>query len=120
MQCSFLGAHEPPRADICRTLAVVSVASSRRRTLPLGPARSPLLPGRREPAADLRSPADSSASLAMALEVAWVDSAVWPLISLRTCMLRAMFCAALVCWRALPEMFCTRLAIWVDNCSGSL
>ena len=27
-------------------------------------------------------------------------------------MLRAMFCAAPVCGRALPEMFWTRLAIW--------
>ena len=44
-------------------------------------------------------------------EVALVDSAVWALISFRICMLRAMFCAAPVCWRALPEIFCTRLAI---------
>ena len=55
----------------------------------------------------------------MAAEVALVDSAVWALISLRTCMLRAMFCAAPVCWRALPEMFCTRLAIWLETCSIS-
>ena len=34
-------------------------------------------------------------------------------------MLRAMFCAAPVCWRALPEMFCTRLAIWLETCSIS-
>jgi hypothetical protein len=34
-------------------------------------------------------------------------------------MLRAMACAAEVCWRALAEMFCTRLAIWFETCSIS-
>src|SRR4029077_2109062 len=112
--------HEPPRAEICRTLAVLSGASSMRFTLPLpAGARSPLLPGRRKPAADLRRPADSSASFAIAAEVWLVVSAVWALISLRICMLRAMPCAAPVCWRALPEMFCARLAIWLETCSIS-
>ena len=34
-------------------------------------------------------------------------------------LMRAMFWAAPVCWRELPEMFCTRLAIWLDTCSIS-
>ena len=87
---------------------MLSVASSiffRRTLLPAEP-----LPGRRKPDADLRSPAESSASLAIAIEMA-LDSAYCALISFRTCMLRAMPCAALVWARALEEMFCTRLAI---------
>ena len=108
--------HEPPSAEMCRTVAVDALVSSSRLKAPVG---SMVAPGRRKPVAALRNPADSSASLAMAAEVALVDSAVWALISFSTPMLRAMFCAAPVCWRALPEMFCTRLAIWFDTCSIS-
>src|SRR5690349_17092476 len=73
------------------------IASSRRLKAPLAPTGSELVPGRWKPAAALRKPADSSASFAIAAEVALVDSAVCALISFRTCMLRAMFCAAPVC-----------------------
>ncbi len=107
---SGLSLQVPPTAeDICRRAAVLP--SSSRLKAPEVPIGSFAVPGSLKPAAALRSPADSSASLAMAAEVAWVDSAVWALISFRTCMLRAMFCAAPVCWRELPEMFWTRLAI---------
>src|SRR5665213_2060742 len=68
-------------------------------------------PGRRNPEADRRRPADRSASFAIAPEVALVESAVCALISFNTCMLRAIACAAAVWERALAEMFCTRLAI---------
>ena len=51
--------------------------------------------------------------------VAWVLSAVWALTSRSTCVLRAMFCAAADWLRELPEMFCTRLAIWFETCSIS-
>src|SRR5580704_2527808 len=108
---------EPPSEAIWRTLAVLSPVSSiffSRTLLPAG-----VLPGSRKPAADLRSPAESSASLAIAAEVALVDSAVCALISFSTPMLRAMFCAAVVWARALEEMLCTRLAIWFDTCSIS-
>src|SRR5256885_14574321 len=88
--------HEPPSAEMCRTVAVDALVSSSRLKAPVG---SMTAPGRRKPVAALRNPADSSASLAMAAEVALVDSAVWALISFRTPMLRAMFWAAPVCWR---------------------
>src|SRR5882672_3040125 len=71
--------------------------------------------GSRKPDTDLRSCADSSASLPMEFEVALVESAVCELISRSTCMLRAMAPAAEACPRELAEMFCTRLAIWFDD-----
>src|SRR6185312_4725867 len=115
-------AQVPPSADNGRPGGADTAAlapSSNRLNAPVEPMGSVLVPGSRKPAAALRSPAESSASLAIAAEVALVDSAVWTLISLRTCMLRAMFWAAPVCWRELPEIFCTRLAIWFDTCSIS-
>ena len=89
--------------------------SSTRRNVPVVAVElrigSCVVPGSRKPAADLRKPDDNSASFAIAADVALVESAVCALISFSTCMFRAMFCAAVVCWRELPEMFCTRLAI---------
>src|SRR6185503_15185919 len=76
-------------------------------------------PGRRNPEADCRMAADNCASLEMLCDVAVVDSAVCVEISLRTCMLRAIFCASLTCWRELLKMLLTRLAIWLDTCSIS-
>src|SRR5512138_422245 len=75
--------------------------------------------GRRKPATDLRSCAESSASLPTELDVAVEFSVVCALISRSTCMLRAMLCAAEACCRELAEMFCTKLAIWFDTCSIS-
>src|SRR6185437_7669182 len=72
-------------------------------------------PGKRKPAMDLRSAAARSASLMIDCEVALVESADCVLISRSTCMLRASACAADACPRALAEMFCTRLAIWLDT-----
>src|SRR5690606_30627792 len=76
-------------------------------------------PGNRNPEADWRLAADSCASFEMLCEVAVVDSAVCVEISLRTCMLRAIFCASVTCWRELEKMLFTRLAIWLDTCSIS-
>src|SRR4029079_1588171 len=76
-------------------------------------------PGRRNPEADWRIAADNCASLEMLCEVAVVAAAVCVEISLSTCMLRAIFCASVTCWRELEKMFCTRLAIWVETCSIS-
>src|SRR5262245_6469602 len=72
-------------------------------------------PGRRNPAIDLRSAAARSASLMIDCEVALVESADCVLISRSTCMLRASAWLAAACPRALAEMFCTRLAIWLDT-----
>src|ERR1700722_208721 len=67
--------------------------------------------GSRNPATDLRSCAESAASLAMEVEVAVEPSAVCDEISRTTCMFFEMLPDTAACWRALAEMFCTRLAI---------
>src|SRR6202021_4011777 len=67
--------------------------------------------GRRNPATDFRSCADSAASLAMEVEVAVEPSAVCDEISRTTCMFFEMLPDTAACWRALAEMFCTKLAI---------
>ena len=67
--------------------------------------------GRRNPATDLRSCADNAASFAIDVEVADEPSAVCDEISRTTCMFFEMLPEATACWRALAEMFCTRLAI---------
>ena len=67
--------------------------------------------GRRNPATDLRSCADSAASLAMEVEVAVEPSAVCDEISRTTYMFFEMLPDTVACWRALAEMFCTKLAI---------
>ena len=83
------------------------------------PAPPPAAPGSRKPDTERRRSVESSASFEIATEVALVESAVWRLISFSTCMLRVMLCDACACWRELPEMFCTRLAIWFETFSIS-
>src|SRR5271155_2708217 len=67
--------------------------------------------GSLKPAADLRSCADNAASLAIEAAVAVDPSAVCEEISRTTCMFFEILPEAAACWRALAEMFCTRLAI---------
>src|ERR1700677_759892 len=67
--------------------------------------------GSRNPATDLRSCAESAASLAMEVEVAVEPSAVCDEISRTTCMFFEILPDTAACWRALAEMFCTKLAI---------
>src|SRR5580704_14701269 len=67
--------------------------------------------GSRNPATDLRNCAESAASLAMEVDVAVDPSAVCEEISRTTCMFSEILPDAAACWRALAEMFCTRLAI---------
>jgi hypothetical protein len=67
--------------------------------------------GSRNPATDLRSCAESAASFAMEVDVAVDPSAVCDEISRTTCMFLEILPDTAACWRALAEMFCTRLAI---------
>src|ERR1700719_1834825 len=67
--------------------------------------------GSRNPATDFLNCADSAASLAIDVEVAVEPSAVCDEISRTTCMFFEILPDAAACWRALAEMFCTRLAI---------
>src|ERR1700690_3869230 len=67
--------------------------------------------GSRNPATDLRSCAESAASLAIEVEVAVEPSAVCDEISRTTCMFFEILPETAACCRALAEMFCTRLAI---------
>src|ERR1700683_3465229 len=67
--------------------------------------------GSLNPATDLRNWADSAASLAMEVEVAVEPSAVCEEISRTTCMFFEILPDTAACWRALAEMFCTKLAI---------
>src|ERR1700743_3979964 len=75
--------------------------------------------GRRKPATDLRSCAETAASLAIDVEVAVEPSAVCEEISRTTCMFLEMLPETAACWRALAEMFCTRLAILLGTWSIS-
>src|SRR5579859_593104 len=76
-----------------------------------GGAAAPPKSGSRKPATDFRSCADSAASLAIDVEVAVEPSAVCDEISRTTCMFFEMSPDAAACWRALAEIFCTKLAI---------
>ena len=98
-ECANPGATSTPRSlhrsAVARGPAATLVpgtpaASSGADPVPMAPRCMPvvlLAPGRRKPVIDLRNDADRSASLAIACEVALVESADCALISRSTCML---------------------------------
>ena len=75
--------------------------------------------GSANPSTVLRSRVASSESFAMDAAVADVALPVWLPISFNLVVRRVTSAAAPACCRAELEMFCTRLAIWLDTCSIS-
>src|SRR6185369_15704266 len=109
---TFLGGDGGDAGRTCVAVAVITGGTGAFLSDSVRTALPPVaVSGRRKPAIDLRSCADSSASLPTEPEVAAEFSAVCELISRSTPMVREMFCAAEACCRELAEMFCTRLAI---------